>query len=63
MICILSINENKDITGWVIAVDLDDAKRLLPLESDSLYATLDCLKSEPEPGRYQLDSEHLMLVS
>lgn len=63
MICILSIDENKEILGWLIARDLADVRDKLPaFDHDDLAEALRELP-EPKPGRYMLTSGHLMLVS
>lgn len=63
MICILEIDEHKEIKGWIIATDLQDARRQLPFDDRDLAAVLSRMEVEPPTGKHQLSTGHLMLVS
>jgi len=60
MICILKMNGH-EIEGWIIATDVDDARR--QAADQSLAATLYRMGFVPRPGKYPLSGGYLMLVS
>lgn len=73
MICILSVDENKDIKGWIIATDLRHARQ--QADGAAIGSGIDspavCLvdwligheTTVPDLGRHELPTGHLMLVS
>jgi hypothetical protein len=73
MICILSINSEREITGWIIATDMRDAFRQASgaaigesEESSAVQlATWLVSKTEtvPKAGKVVLPSGHIMLVT
>jgi hypothetical protein len=66
MICILAMNDDTRhhaITGWIIATDVDDARRQDDLAGDHELATL-LYRGWPMPrGKHVLPTGHVALVS
>lgn len=64
MICILSFDEDEEISGWIIAQDVPDARRKADnLRENDLAAELYRMEFDPSPGKHELPTGHLMLVS
>lgn len=63
MICILKMIDGK-ITGWIIATDCRDARRQAQGAGEQeLAAKLYRMEFTPQPGKYTLNTGHIMLVS
>lgn len=65
MICILKLDAAREITGWIIATDLADARRQAHMcfERDLAGLLYRMEPFEPQPGRHELQTGHVMLVS
>lgn len=73
MICILSVDESKEIKGWLIATDLRHARQQADsaaighgIDSPAVRLVdwlIEHEKTVPDPGRHELPTGHLMLVS
>lgn len=64
MICILKLNAQKDIEGWITATDVPDARRAAYAAfQNDLAEELYRMEFDPKPGKYELPTGHLMLVS
>lgn len=65
MLCIVRTDPNtKEITGWIIAVDIDEARRQAQAAMDrELTAVLYRMTFMPQPGKYEVLSNCWMLVS
>lgn len=73
MICILAIDDGKEITGWIIATDFRDAFQkanamALGCGSESTQFLLaewlaKQVRKVPEVGKWTLPSGHVMLVT
>lgn len=63
MICILTM-ASAEIRGWIIAVDLPEARRQADgaMERD-LATELYRMEFDPAPGKYTLRTGHILLVS
>lgn len=62
MICIIE-QDRGDITGWIIATDLDDARRQAQGAGQLSLAQLLYNTYEVQPGKLMLQTGHIMLVS
>ncbi len=62
MICILKI-ENGEPTGWIIATDVDDARRQAYGAGEGELANLLYTVYDVAPGKHELPTGHTMLVS
>jgi hypothetical protein len=52
-----------EIVGWIIATDIDDARRAAQNNNEmELAGCLYRMTFAPKPGRYDLGPEYLMLV-
>lgn len=58
------INPVENVTGWIIATDIHDARRQAQssMQTD-LASYLYRIEFEPNPGRYQICNNMIMLVS
>ncbi len=69
MICILSINAHiggeaiDSIDGWIIAHDVHDARRQAENAAENDLASALYAIEFPRPGKHQLPTGHIMLVS
>lgn len=65
MICILKM-DGADITGWILATDVHDARRqahaMMSAEGAALASELYTMEF-PQPGNHVLRTGHIMLVS
>ena len=58
------MNPVENITGWIIAKDIDDAIRQAQyLTHTDLVSHLYGIESEPKPGKYPIGNNMIMLVS
>lgn len=62
MIAILKIEEG-EIKGWILASDIHDARRQLPIDQDELATVLYPMEFDPKPGKHELPTGHVMLVT
>lgn len=62
MVCILKM-DGAEIAGWIIATDLDDARRQVPFDNRALGEMLDRMEFAPPPGKHVLPNGYVMLVS
>lgn len=63
MICVLRISDDKQITGWMIAADVPEARRRAHAIGDSALAEdLDQQATTPPSGKYELPGGHVLLV-
>ncbi|MEM6483813.1 MAG: hypothetical protein AAF662_02345 [Pseudomonadota bacterium] len=62
MICIIKQDQG-EITGWIIATDLDDARRQAQGAGQLSLAQLLYQTYEVQPGKLMLQTGHIMLVS
>jgi hypothetical protein len=64
LICILRFDADRNITGWIIAVDTHDARRQADGAMDREMAqVLYRMEFTPQPGKYDLPNGCVMLVS
>lgn len=62
MLCILKMIGG-EVTGWIIASDVHEARRLAhDADERDLAGHLYRMEFTPPPGRYELPTGHLMLV-
>lgn len=64
MVCLLSI-ENGEIKGWILADDIDDARRQAQMAGRTELATLLYRMPSfppPPPGKYNLPTGEILLI-
>lgn len=68
MICILELDDQKEISGWVIAGDIDDARRQVHAIGNLWLAQeLYRVPFDVQPGKYEIpggvgDKTYVMLI-
>lgn len=62
MVAILKI-EDGDIKRWVLATDIHDARRQVTYDDQELAAHLYRMDLYAAPGKHELPTGHIMLVS
>lgn len=64
MICIIEFDLSDEIVGWIIAIDIDDARRQAQASDNlDLAAILYRMTFTPPRGQYPLSPRVTMLVS
>lgn len=63
MICILTFDENKEVVGWIIGPDIHEMRRAADAIGESELAAALYREEFPRPGKHELPTGHLMLVS
>lgn len=58
------MSQVENVTGWIIATDIHDARRQAQsLMQTDLASHLYRIESEPKPGKYPIGNNMIMLVS
>lgn len=61
MICILKMT-GADVTGWIIAADIPEARRKAQRSDNELAGILYRMEFTPTSGKHQLPGGYLLLV-